>query len=103
MQKREPRRVPGRPPPAAQQLPLFQPQQTGQPLDPPPPTRHTWPYLLARVFAVDILTCPSCDGSMRVLLVAKTPEQARVVLAASPPRSRAPPRPTGQLELDLTA
>jgi hypothetical protein len=37
------------------QLPLFPATKDG-PQPPPPPARHPWPWLLRRVFAIDILT-----------------------------------------------
>ena len=32
-----------------------------------------WAELLQRTFAVDVLTCPSCQGRMRLLAVVKNP------------------------------
>jgi hypothetical protein len=40
------------------------------PLAPPePPSRHPWAWLLRRVFAVDVTTCPvdGCGGRMRIV------------------------------------
>jgi len=58
-----------------------------------------WAELLQRTFAVDVLTCPSCQGRMRLLAVVKNPAGIARYLAAvgeltevpgrSPPR--APP------------
>ncbi len=49
------------------------------PLAPAPPSssRHPWPWLLQRVFAVDILTCPRCQGTMRLVEIATEPEPIR--------------------------
>jgi len=96
--------VPGREPVAQEQLPLFTPADGG-PLEPPPPTRHPWAWLLRRVFAVDIARCPKCDGRMRLLDVVTDPGDIARVLAGRGQAARAPPRrpPTGQLELDLGA
>jgi hypothetical protein len=67
------------------------------PLAPPePPSRHPWAWLLRRVFAADVTTCPveGCEGRMRVLEIATAPDDLACVLAdAGARRSRAPPRP----------
>lgn len=100
--------VPGRnPPPIDAQLPLFMPSEV-PPLEPAPPSRHPWPWLLKRVFAVDIETCPvpGCGGRMRLLQIATEPDDIARVLAAvrgdqaprAPPR-RPRPSPPGQLRL----
>ena len=80
-------------------------------MPPPPPSRsrHPWPWLLQRVFAVDILTCPRCQGAMRLVEIATEPDAIERVLASEPDAAaaaRAPPRPsartacvTGQLAL----
>ncbi|MFT5357554.1 MAG: hypothetical protein ACI9KE_004791 [Polyangiales bacterium] len=47
------------------QLLLVEPTPPLQP--PPPPSRHPWAWLLRRVFAVDIMTCPRCQSAMRVI------------------------------------
>ncbi len=99
--------VPGRAPaPVDAQLPLFMPSDL--PLEPPPPpSRHPWPWLLKRVFAVEIETCPvpGCGGRMRLVEIATEPDDiARVVAAVDGAAPRAPPRrprpsPPGQLRL----
>jgi hypothetical protein len=71
------------------------------------PARHPWAWLLQRVFAVDIMTCPRCRGAMRLVNIAnKSDDIARVLAelglgARPPPRPR--PAPTGQLELCFAA
>ncbi|MFK8003783.1 MAG: hypothetical protein AB8H86_29745, partial [Polyangiales bacterium] len=65
------------------------------------PSRHPWAYLLSRVFAVDIMTCPHCQGAMRVKSIATEADDIRAILAAVP-RARPPP-PVRQLELDFAA
>ncbi len=103
--------VPGRaPPPLEAQLPLFTPSDL-PPLAPPPPqSRHPWPWLLKRVFAVDIESCPvpGWGGRMRLVQIATEPDDiARVITAlGSDDPARAPPRrprpsPPGQLRLAL--
>ena len=90
--------VPKQEPAVGEQLSLFGEGKSAS------ESRHSWAWLLARAFAVDILTCPDCQGAMRLVTVAKTPEQAAKVLGGGRfgRRSRAPPA-TGQLELDLSA
>ncbi|MCP5041159.1 MAG: hypothetical protein GY944_09010 [bacterium] len=67
----------------------------------PPPSRHPWAWLLKRVFAVDVMICPLCEGAMKVVTIANDPDEILDVLG-NLPRSRAPP-PTGQLQLDFAA
>ena len=95
--------VPGREPVADEQLALFTPADGG-PLQPPPPTRHPWAWLLRRVFAVEMTQCPTCAGRMRLLDVVTDPDDIARALgerghARAPPRRPAP----GQLELDFGA
>ena len=94
--------VPGRAPSPGEQLPLLLRQEAG-PLAPPPSSRHPWAWLLRRVFAVDIRTCPDCGGSMRLVTIAKTPAELAKVLGGRAPRARAPPPMPGQLALDFAA
>jgi hypothetical protein len=94
--------VPGRAPVLGEQLPLFGLTDAG-PLAPPPSSRHPWDWLLRRVFSADVRTCPDCGGSMRLVTVAKVPEQVAKVLEGRAPRSRAPPPLPGQLALDFVA
>ena len=101
--------VPGRaPPPAEAQLPLFMPSDVPPLAPPPPPGRHPWPWLLKRVFAVDIETCPvpGCGGRLRLVEVATEPDDIARVMAelGGDDAARAPPRrprpsPPGQLRL----
>jgi hypothetical protein len=55
-----------------------------------------WAELLERTFAVDVLTCPSCQGRMRLLAVVKNPLSIARYLAAAGELtevpSRSPPR-----------
>ncbi len=75
--------VPGRAPPLPDALPLFTPSEQA-PLEPPPPSRHPWPWLSKRVFAVDIGACPvpGCGGRMRLVEVATEPDDTARVIAA---------------------
>ncbi len=101
--------VPGRAPPLVDaQLPLFMPSEVPSLQPPPPPSRHPWPWLLKRVFAVEIETCPvpGCGGRMRLVEVATEPDDIARVMAelGGEDAARAPPRrplpsPPGQLRL----
>jgi hypothetical protein len=101
--------VPGRePPPPEDQLPLFMPSELPPLEPPPPPSRHPWPWLLKRVFGVDIHSCPvaGCDGRMRLVQIATEQHDiARVITALGGGTARAPPArtprpsPSGQLRL----
>lgn len=99
----------GRAPPSPpEQLPLFVPADLAPLAPPEPPSRHPWAWLLRRVFAVDVTTCPvdGCGGRMRVVEIATKPDDiARLLAQGGMPRSRAPPpvRPPrrGQLSLAL--
>jgi hypothetical protein len=99
--------VPGREPaPAPPQLPLFAASDVVPLAPPPPPSRHPWDWLLKRVFAVDVSVCPvpGCEGRMRVVEIATSPDDMARVLAKSardPPEPR-PPRPPRPGQLSLT-
>jgi len=100
--------VPGRPEARKTvQIPLFEREA-----DPPPaapPSRHPWPWLLRRVWLVEILKCPvrGCTGEMRVVEVARTQEHAGLTLAGLGLGPRSPTRrtriPARQLALPLKA
>jgi hypothetical protein len=59
--------------------------------------RLDWAKLLKRVFAVDVLTCPKCEGPMRLIGIVEDERIARRILthlglpSRAPPRSRASP------------
>jgi len=59
---------------------------------PGPRTRnYTWAELMRRVFEVDVLECPACQGPMRVLAAIHSPEATRAILDCLGLPSRAPP------------
>jgi hypothetical protein len=64
---------------------------------PAPRRRLPWADLLKRVFAVDVLVCDTCGGSMRILAVLPAGEASRAILehlglpTKPPPCTRAPP------------
>ena len=72
-------------------LPAPQPK-----LDPPCMHRRSWSHLLARIFAIDIETCP-CGGRLKIVQVVLDPDQIALHLhgARAPP----PAPPLGQLSL----
>jgi 23S rRNA U2552 (ribose-2'-O)-methylase RlmE/FtsJ len=59
--------------------------------------RLDWAALLLRVFAIDVLECPKCEGRMRILAVITDPDAVERILEhfelpTEPPRSsRDPP------------
>jgi hypothetical protein len=55
------------------------------------PRRLAWADLMRRVFAIDVLECPRCGGSMRILAAIHPPETARAILECLALPSRAPP------------
>ena len=72
------------------------------------PSRHPWSWLLQRVFAVDVLKCEKCGGRLRIVEIAKKPDDVARVLgergyARAPPRAppiaELPVSPHGQLRL----
>jgi hypothetical protein len=57
------------------------------------PGRWTWARLLRRVFSLDVLVCPRCAGSRRILGAVTEPHAVRRLLAALGwPPSRRPTR-----------
>ncbi len=94
-------REPASPPP---QLPLLEPSEE-PPLEPPPPARHPWAWLLERVLNAEVTTCPveGRGGRMRLVEIATDPDDIARVLLREPRRARAPPTrrppPRGQLSL----
>ena len=66
--------------------------------------RHPWAWLLRRVFAVDVETCARCGGGMKVLDIVTARADIDAALfepgyTITPPPSRAPPAPPGQMKL----
>jgi hypothetical protein len=44
--------------------------------------RYPWTSLLMRVFGIDVLLCPHCSGTRRVLAAIHDPESVRKVLGS---------------------
>ena len=92
-------------PGAAQQLELFDANESGTQDKPATGARLPWAWLLKRVFKVDVTVCPRCSGSLRVVeLVLKRDEIAkRLAQAGLGPMP--PPKPlpaiAGQLALQF--
>jgi hypothetical protein len=62
--------------------------------------RLSWSALMQRVFARDVLECPSCRGRMRVIAAIEQPEIVAAILGSLGLASRAPPSaPARQAEL----
>ena len=63
--------------------------------------RYSWAELLRRVFAIDVLTCPSCGSRRRLIALITDPPVLRKILRhlglpAEPP-ALAPPRSPPQM------
>ena len=57
-----------------------------------PSRYYSWPELMRRVFAVDVLRCPRCRaGPMRILAAIHPPTNTRAILEALGLPTRAPP------------
>ena len=107
--------VPGRVPAPAKptQLRLFAGEATelepgcASPSSTKPSNRHPWAWLLQRVFAVDVMTCPRCRGAMKLVEIANEREAIARALANAGLGPRPPPRPRpplpGQLQLKFAA
>ena len=55
------------------------------------PRNYSWPELLKRVFATDVLACDRCSGRMRIIAAIHPPEAIRKILDCLGLPSRAPP------------
>jgi hypothetical protein len=70
-------------------------------------SRLPWAVLLKRVFLTDALTCPKCQGRMKILAAVTKPDAIRKILdhleipSEAPRRTRA--RPPPQTELSRVA
>ena len=73
-------------------------------------SRYPWSWLLQRVFAVDVLKCEKCDGRLRIVEIAKKPDDIARVLSErgyvrapprAPPAAEPPASPHGQRRLVL--
>jgi hypothetical protein len=53
--------------------------------------RLSWSKLLARVFSVDVLSCPRCGATMRLMATIHAPESVRKILGSLGFASRPPP------------
>ena len=52
---------------------------------------YTWAQLMARTFAVDVLECPVCRGTMKIVAVIESPEVAGRILDSLGIACRPPP------------
>ena len=66
--------------------------------------RRSWATLLARVFRIDVTSCPDCGGPMRIIAALTDPSSIRPCLQGMGLPARAPPiapaRPQPQTEFD---
>jgi cell division septation protein DedD len=58
---------------------------------PRPRKRLTWPELMQRVFSIDVLRCPECGSSMRIIAEIHPPDTTRAILECLGLPIRAPP------------
>jgi hypothetical protein len=76
--------------------------------EPRPRRRLTWAELMRRVFSLDVLECPVCQGPMKIIAEITQPEVIERFLAAldlptkHPEIERARPPPQLELPLDET-
>jgi hypothetical protein len=81
-------------PPAAPAAGTSRPGPEGEERGPLPavrPRRYSWPELMQRVFAVDVLECPRCRGRLRILAGIHPPGPTRAILEHLGLPARAPP------------
>jgi hypothetical protein len=55
------------------------------------PRKYSCSQLMRRVFSIDVLACPRCDGRMRILCAIHPPEAIRQILDGLGLPSRPPP------------
>jgi hypothetical protein len=75
------------PPPSIQVAPAYAPARP----DAARARRLAWAELMKRVFAIDVLECPRCRGTMRILATIHPPETKSAILACLGLPVRAPP------------
>jgi hypothetical protein len=64
--------------------------------------RTSWAKMLARVFNIDVSTCPACGGQMRIVEFVTEPADIARQLGGAGSQPRAPPRMLpSQLEFPL--
>ncbi len=76
-------------------------QRRARPEEPPRTYRIPWAQLLKKVFALDVLACPKCDGRMRIIAFIAQPAVARRVLDHLGPDSTGPPLAGAQVQPEL--
>jgi hypothetical protein len=86
--------APASPSPPRRPLPAHPPAEPSsrQRSGPRPRTRVPWAELLQKVFAVDVLACPRCDGRLEVIAYINEPAVAKQILDHLGLDSQAPPR-----------
>jgi hypothetical protein len=69
----------------------------------PRPRNYSWAELMRRVFEVDVLECPECGSTMRILAAIHPPAASRAILDCLGLPSRAPPisPPVSETTVDL--
>jgi hypothetical protein len=64
----------------------------------PRPRRLSWAELLRRVFAIDVLACPRCEGRLRLLAAIHSEGAAQSILGCLGLATRAPPIATARCD-----
>jgi hypothetical protein len=59
--------------------------------EPTRPRNYAWAELMSRVFEIDVLECPECGGTMRILAAIHPPETTRAILECLDLPTRSPP------------
>jgi hypothetical protein len=63
------------------------------------PRRLSWPELMRRVFAIDVLECPRCGGAIKILAAIHPPETTAAILACLGLPTHAPPTEPARAEV----
>ena len=63
--------------------------------------RLSWPELLRRVFAIDVLECPRCGGAMKIVAAIHPPEATAAILDCLGLPTRAPPTEPSRADAEV--
>jgi hypothetical protein len=93
----QPEQMPG----SAQQLQLFDANESGTQDKPATAGRFPWAWLLKRVFRVDITVCPRCQGSLKVTELVIKRDEILKRLAQQGLGPMPPPKPLPKVDAQL--
>jgi len=71
--------------------PPNEPSGVSVPRRSPRPRNYSWAELMHRVWAIDVLECPACQGRMSIIAALHSGEAIRAILECLGLPSRAPP------------